>query len=103
MTRTGENKRTVELFYHISLDSPVGRVVPTPESAIEEQLEPDEIDALAAGTLVEIPKTVTVSDGVTKDGIIAAIKVDWMGKKISYNKQFDFEYGLYGVTLNVET
>ena len=57
-TQTGKGK--AQLFYHIPIDTPVSGIVPTPESAIAAQLQQAELDALAAGSLIEISRTIVV-------------------------------------------
>jgi len=103
MSRTGKNKRTIDLFYHIPLDAPKEGIVPTPESSIAGQLEQDEIDSLAAGTLVEVPKEFIIGDDVDQAEIIRQVKVDWFLINNSYNRQYGFEYKLYGMTLNASS
>jgi len=60
-SETGRGK--AQLVYHISVDTSKAGIVPTPQSSLT-GLEQTEIDALAAGTLVEItPHQLGVSLG----------------------------------------
>lgn len=54
----GEGK--AKLFYHISIDTPVRGIMLMPESAIATQIEQAKIDALAAGSLVEVSKNIVI-------------------------------------------
>lgn len=100
ISQTEENKGDVGLTYHIPIDSPKSGIVPTPMSSIANQLQQSEIDALAAGTIVEIARDVTVLDSQSQAEITAAIKKDWQNIKTQYNKQYNFEHKFYGVTLS---
>lgn len=91
---------TCRLIYHIPIDSPVANVVPTPVSAIASELDQAEIDALAAGILVELGKDIQVSDGQTQAQVASAIKTDWQNVKTEYNRKYNFEHKFYGVTLD---
>jgi len=90
-----------QLIYHIPIDIPKTGIVPTPESVITSQLQQTEIDALAAGTLVEVTKDIVIEDNQTQTEIAAAIKADWQNVKADYNSQYNFEHKFYGVTLSV--
>jgi len=98
INKTEEGKGRVQLIYHIPLDVPVSGVVPTPGSRLA-GLEQAEIDALAAGTLVEITRDMVVESGQNKLDIVAAIKKDWQNIKVDYNKKFNFEYKFFGETI----
>lgn len=100
-SETGRGR--AQLFYHIPIDTPVSGLVPTPTSAIASELQQAEIDALAAGTLVEIAKDIVVSDNQTESEVAAAIKADWQNVKVDYNSRYDFEHKFYGVTLDVSS
>ena len=100
ISRTESGKGSVELFYHIPIDTPVGGIVPTPESAIAAQLQQAEIDALAAGSLVEVSRTIVVIASQTQVEIADAVKEDWHNAKAEYNNKYNFAYKLYGVTLD---
>ena len=97
-TETGKGK--AQLFYHIPIDSPVGGIVPTPESAIAAGLQQAEIEALAAGSLIELSRTIVVLAGQTQAEIASAVKADWQKARIEYNSKYDFVHKFYGVTLN---
>jgi hypothetical protein len=100
INKTGPGKGKARLFYHVPIDAPVSGIIPTPEGAIAGQLEQVEIDALAAGTLVEIAKDIVVSESQTESEVAAAIRADWQNVKADYNGQYDFEHKFYGVTLD---
>ncbi len=93
-------KGRAQLIYHITIDAPVSGIVPTPTSAIASQLQQTEIDALAAGTLVEMTRDIVVLGSQPQSEIAVAIKADWQNVKTDYNNQYDFEHKFYGVTLN---
>jgi len=59
------NKGKAQLIYHIPVDTPKAGIVPTPQSSLT-GLEQTEIDALAAGTLVEITKDIVVEKSQTQ-------------------------------------
>ncbi|MBN2315448.1 MAG: hypothetical protein JXM79_16075 [Sedimentisphaerales bacterium] len=98
--KTQSGKGKAQLFYHIPIDTPVSGIVPTPESAIATQLQQDELDALAAGSLIEISRTIVVLANQTQAEIANAIKADWQNTKSEYNDKYNFTYKFYGVTLD---
>lgn len=100
INRTESGKGRAELFYHIPVDAPVNGIVPTPESAIAAQLQQAEIDALAAGSLIEVQRNIVVLDGQTQAEIADAIRADWENAKAYYNNKYNFAYKFYGVTLD---
>jgi len=100
INQTEPGRGTAQLFYHIPIGAPVAGIVPTPESAIAGSLQQAEIDALAAGSLVELSRTIVVLAGQTQAEIASAIKADWQKARIEYNSRYDFVHKFYGVTLN---
>ncbi|KPL24188.1 MAG: hypothetical protein AMJ75_04340 [Phycisphaerae bacterium SM1_79] len=101
MIRPSETGRgRAQLVYHIPVETPVAGVVPTPTSTIAGELQQAEIDALAAGTLVEITKDIVVSDSQNQSEVATAVRADWQNVKANYNGQYDFEHKFYGVTLD---
>ena len=100
INRTESGKGKAQLLYHIPIDVPVNGIVPTPESAIAAQLQQAEIDALAAGLLVEVSRNIVVLAGQTQAEIAAAVKADWQNARTDYNGKYNFVYKFYGVTLN---
>jgi hypothetical protein len=100
ISRTESGRGKVELFYHIPIDTPVGGIVPTPESTIAAQLQQSEIDALAAGSLVEVARNIVMLAGQTQAEIADAIRADWQNTKLAYNDKYNFAYKFYGVTLD---
>ena len=100
INRTKSGKGKAELFYHIPIDTPVGGIVPTPESAIAAQLQQAEIDALATGSLVEISRSIVVLASQTQAQIADAIRASWQNTKEDYNDKYNFTYKFYGVTLD---
>jgi hypothetical protein len=101
ISEAASGKGKAQLFYHIPIDAPVSGVVPTPESAISANLQQAELDALAAGSLVEVRRTVAILASQTQAEIAAAVKADWQNARAEYNNRYSFVYKLYGVTLNV--
>jgi hypothetical protein len=100
ISRTESGKGKAELFYHIPIDMPVSGIVPTPESEIAAQLQQIEIDALAAGSLIEVKRNIVVLAGQTQAEISDAIQSDWQNTKTGYNDKYNFIYKFYGVTLD---
>ena len=100
ISRTKSGKGKAELFYHIPIDTPVDGIVPTPESAIAAQLQQAEIDALAAGSLVEVSRNIVMLAGQTSMEIADSIRTDWQNTKADYNDIYNFTYKFYGVTLD---
>jgi hypothetical protein len=100
INRTESGKGRAELFYHIPVDAPVNGIAPTPESAIAAQLQQAEIDALGAGSLIEVQRNIVVLDGQTQAEIADAIRADWLNTRADYNDKYNFAYKLYGVTLD---
>ena len=100
ISRTESGKGKVELFYHIPIDTPVSGIVPTPESSISAQLQQTEIDALAAGSLVEVSRSIVMLAGQTSTEIADSIRTDWHNTKANYNNKYHFAYKFYGVTLD---
>jgi hypothetical protein len=100
ISRTESGKGKAELFYHIPIDAPVGGIVPTPESAIAAQLQQAEIDALAAGTLIEVKRNIVVLASHTEAEIADAIRANWQNTRLDYNNQYNFTYKFYGMTLD---
>jgi hypothetical protein len=100
INRTESGKGKAELFYHIPIDTPVGGIVPTPESAIAAQLQQAEIDALAAGSLVEVSRSIVVLASQTQAQIADAVQAGWQNTKADYNDKYNFAYKFYGVTLD---
>jgi hypothetical protein len=97
-TEAGRGK--AELFYHIPIDAPVAGIVPTPISAISAQLQQTEIDALAAGTLIEVSRNIVVLAGQSQAEIADAVRADWLNARAQYNDKYNFIYKFYGVTLD---
>jgi hypothetical protein len=100
INRTESGKGKAQLFYHIPIDTPVGGIVPTPESALAAQLQQSEIDGLAAGSLVEVSRNIVVLASQTQTEIADAVRADWQNAKADYNDKYNFEYKFHGVTLN---
>ena len=100
ISRTESGKGKAELFYHIPIDTPVSGIVPTPESTIAEQLQQAEIDALAAGTIIEVKRNIVVLASQTQAEIADAIRANWQNTKLDYNNQYNFTYKFYGMTLD---
>jgi hypothetical protein len=100
ISRIKFGKGRAELFYHIPIDTPVAGIVPTPESLIAAQLQQAEIDALAAGTLVEVKRNIVVFASHTQAEIADAIRADWQNTIANYNDKYNFAYKFYGVTLD---
>jgi hypothetical protein len=100
ISRTESGKGKAELFYHIPIDTPVGGIVPTPESAIAAQLQQPEIDALAAGSLVEVSRNIVVLAGQTQAEIADAIRADWQNARADCNDKYNFTYKFYGAKLD---
>jgi hypothetical protein len=100
INRTKSDKGKAQLFYHIPIDAPVDGIVPTPESAISAQLQQIEIDALAAGSLMEVSRNIVVLAGETQAEIADAIRADWQTARTEYNDKYNFIYKFYGVTLD---
>jgi hypothetical protein len=98
--QTEPGKGKAQLFYHIPIDAPVAGIVPTPQSAIAGTLQQAEIDALAAGSVVELSRTIVVGAGQTQAEIAAAVKADWQNVRVEYNDRYGFTHKFYGVTLN---
>lgn len=100
INRTPSGRGKAQLFYHIPIDTPVSGIVPTPESAIATQLLQVELDALAAGSLVEVSRTIVVLAGQTQAEIAGAVRADWQNTKHRYNDKYNFAYKFFGVTLD---
>ena len=100
IVRTASGKGKAQLFYHIPIDAPVSGIVPTPTSAIAAQLQQSEIDALTAGSLVEVSKNIVVLADQTQAEIADAVRTDWHNAKADYNDKYNFAYKFHGVTLN---
>jgi len=100
ISRVESGKGRAELFYHIPIDTPVAGIVPTPESEITAQLQQAEIDALAAGSLVEVKRNIVLLASQTQTEIADAIRADWQNTKLAYNDKYNFAYKFYGVTLD---
>ncbi len=98
--RTQSGKGKAQLFYHIPIDTPISGIVPTLESAIAPQLQQDELDAFAAGSLIEVSRTIIVLSDQTQAEIANAVRTDWQNIKSEYNDKYNFTYKFYGVTLN---
>lgn len=98
--RTQSGRGKVQLIYHIPIDTPVSGIVPTPESTIATQLQQAELDALAAGTLIETSRTIVVLASQTQTEIADAVKVDWHNVRTDLNDKYNFTYKFYGATLN---
>ena len=100
INRTESGKGKAQLFYHIPIDVPVDGIAPTSESSISAQLQQAEIDALAAGSLVEVSRNIVVLAGQTQAEIADAIRADWQNTRAQYNDKYNFIYKFYGVTLD---
>ena len=100
ISQSASGKGKAHLIYHIPIDAYKAGIVPTPESSIASQLEQTEIDALAAGTLVEMRKDIMVLNSQTQVQVAEAIKANWQNVKADYNNRYNFEHKFYGVTLS---
>ncbi|OHB77104.1 MAG: hypothetical protein A2Z25_11875 [Planctomycetes bacterium RBG_16_55_9] len=103
ITRTPSGKGKAQLFYHIPVDAPVSGIAPTPGSAIAAQLLQAELDALAAGSLVEVSQTIVVFANQNQSEIADAVRADWQNVRTAFNDKYNFAYKFYGVTLNATT
>jgi len=99
ISQTDVGKGKAQLIYHIPIDIPRAGIVPTPLSSLT-GLEQPEIDALAAGYLIEITKDIVVEESQTQAEVAAAIRADWQNVKADYNSRYNFEHKFYGVTLS---
>lgn len=100
ISRIESGKGRAELFYHIPIDTPVSEIVPTPESAIATQLQQAEIDALAAGSLIEVKRNIVVLASQTQAEIADTIRANWQNTRVDYNNKYNFTYKFYGATLD---
>ena len=100
ISRIESGKGRAELFYYIPIDTPVDGIIPTPESEIAAQLQQAEIDALAAGSLIEVKRNIVVLASQTQNEIAEAIRDNWQNTKVNYNNKYNFAYKFYGVTLD---
>jgi len=98
--QTQPGKGKAQLFYHIPIDAPVSGIAPTPESAIATQLQQDELDALAAGSLIEVSRTIVVLSEQSQAEIADALSTDWQNTRTDFNNRYNFTYKFHGVTLN---
>jgi len=103
ISRIESGKGRAELFYHIPINTPVSGIVPTPESAIATQLQQAEIDALAAGSLIEVKRNIVVLASQTQAEIADAIRANWQNTRADYNNKYNFTYKFYGATLDATT
>ena len=87
------------MILHITIDSPVVGIVPTPISSIESELEADEISALATGTVVELSRNIIALETQATVDIVNAIKASWQSVKSTYNASYNFKYKHYGQTI----
>ena len=99
INKTQVGKGKVQLIFHVPVIHPVNGIVPTPESTLT-GLNQAEIDALAAGTLVELARMMGVTSSQSQAEIATAIRAHYAVEFASWNDQFDFEHKFYGVTLN---
>jgi len=100
IVRAASGKGRAQLFYHIPIDAPVSGIAPTPTSAIAAQLQQSEIDALAAGSLIEVSRSIVILTSQTQTEIADAVRTDWHNVKANCNDRYDFAYKFHGVTLN---
>ena len=100
IAQTESGKGRAQLFYHIPIDAPVSGIAPTPASTIAAQLQQSEIDALAAGSLVEVSRSMVVITSQTQTEVANAVRADWQNVKTNCNRKYDFAYKFHGVTLN---
>ena len=99
ITKTQAAKGKVQLFFHVPVIHPVSGIVPTAESSLT-GLDQAEIDALAAGTLVELVRTMGLTSSQSQAEIATAIRAHYATEFAAWNDEFDFEHKFYGVTLN---
>ena len=99
ITRTQPGKGKAQLIFHILVTHPVDGIVPTPESSLT-GLDQSEVEALAAGTLVELVRAIGVASSQSQAEIAGAIRRYYAVEALAWNEQFDFEYKFYGVTLD---
>ncbi len=99
ITQTSPGKGKAQLIYHVPIETPKAGIVPTSQSSLT-GLEQTEIDALAAGALVEISKDIVVEGSQTQAEVAVAIKADWQNVKADYNSRYNFEHKFSGVTFN---
>ncbi|MCH7559001.1 MAG: hypothetical protein IIB56_16335 [Planctomycetes bacterium] len=102
ISQSETSRGKAQLVYHIPVETPKAGIVPTSQSSLT-GLEQTEIDALAAGALVEITKDIVVEKSQTQTEVAAAIKADWQKTEADYNSRYNFEHKFYGVTLSAST
>jgi hypothetical protein len=74
-------------------------IAPTPASSIKSELEAGEINALAAGTMVELSRNIIALETQATVDIVTAIKASWQSVKSTYNASYNFKYKHYGQTI----
>jgi hypothetical protein len=90
--RTQSGKGKAQLYYHIPIDTPVSGIAPTPESTISTQLQQNELDALAAGSLMEVSRSIVVLANQTQTEIANALRADWQNIRTDFNDKYNFTY-----------
>jgi hypothetical protein len=101
ITNFTNGRGQVDLIFHLPIDSPITAVVPTQVSSIASELNQSEIDALSAGTLVEVHRDIVVFKTQDISEIIAKVKTMWQLAYAGYNTEYGIRYKYYGSELNV--
>jgi len=96
ITNFTNGRGQVDLIFHLPIDLPVPGVTPTPASAIESELQQAEIDALSAGSLVEVHRDIVVFKTQDLSEIIAKVKTMWQSAYAGYNTDYIIRYKYYG-------
>lgn len=99
-TPTQEDERVVHVRYHVPIDQ-TGNAYPGGQTSdIEAQLTQSEIDALAAGSLREVPHTFRFGLGMTTSDMADRVRAYWHDVAEDEQSRIDTTYEHYNATLD---
>lgn len=93
---------TFQVVFHIPISSPITGIAETPISEVPD-IEQTEIDALAAGTLIEKSEPLNYQSNKTDTGYKQQLKDRWDELNTKENARYNFEYKYWKIKLNATT
>lgn len=101
--KNGEvSQGTFQVIFHIPINNPVLGIAEK-QASIVPDIEQNEIDALAAGTLIEVEESWNYTTNKTNNGYMQQLKDRWNELNTQENAKYDFAYKYWKVNFDATT